>query len=83
MDIAEALKQINDIFIDVLDDDSIVLSENSSAKDIEDWDSLTHIQIVFAIEKKFKLKFTTSEIQKWTKVGDMINSIIKKINGAA
>ena len=49
----KVLKQFNDIFIDVLDEEDIVLTVESSADDIDDWDSLTHIQLVVAIEKHF------------------------------
>ena len=72
------LKQVNDIFIDVLDDNGIVLTESTKASDIEDWDSLTHIQLVVAVEKGFKIRFTSNEIQSWSNVGEMIDCILKK-----
>lgn len=78
MEKLEILKQINDIFKDVLDDDDIVLNEMTKASDIDDWDSLTHIQLVVAIEKSFKIRFTSSEIQSWSNVSDMIDCLIKK-----
>lgn len=72
------LKEINSIFIDVLDDDSIVINEKTTSNDVEEWDSLTHIQLVIAIEKKYNVRFTSEEIQKWTDVGEMISCIISK-----
>ena len=78
MDKAALLKDVNDIFIDVLDNDDVVLNYETQAKDVEDWDSLNHIQLVVAIEKHFQLKFTSLEIQSWKNVGDMLDTIISK-----
>jgi acyl carrier protein len=80
MERSEILEKLNGIFTDVLDNDDIKISETSTANDIEEWDSLTHIQLVVAIEKSFKVKFTTYEIQLWKNVGDMVNSIQAKLN---
>ena len=79
MDINELLKQVNGIFIDVLDNKTIQLNAITTANDIEEWDSLTHIQLVVAIEKHFKIRFTSKEIQSWSNVGQMIQSISEKI----
>jgi acyl carrier protein len=76
----DILKDVNAIFIDVLDNDSIILRYETKADDIEEWDSLSHIQLVVAIEKHFKQRFTSSEIQKWRNVGEMCERIKEKIN---
>jgi acyl carrier protein len=79
MDRNELLKQINDVFIDILDNDEIEIKEETTANDIEEWDSLTHIQLVVAIEKHFKIRFSSMEIQSWKDVGEMITCIESRI----
>lgn len=79
MDSDQAIKEVNDIFIDVLDEDKIVLTRDTTADDIEDWDSLTHVQLVVAIEKHFKMKFSSSEIRNFKNVGEMCDSILDKL----
>lgn len=74
----EILEKVQDIFVDILDNDEIVLTNETTADDIEEWDSLTNIQLVVAIEKAFGIKFKSSEIMSWSNVGEMINSICDK-----
>ena len=80
MDKNEILKKVNAIFIDVLDDENIILTYETTANDVEDWDSLNHIQLVVAIEKQFNIRFTSREIQSWNNVGEMVNSVSLKLN---
>ena len=74
----EILKQVNEVLIKVLDDEEIQLSEATTASDVVGWDSLTNIQLVVAIEKHFRCRFTSREIQSWNNVGEMIASIVGK-----
>lgn len=78
MDREEALKQVQDIFRDILDEEQLVLTDNTTAEDVDGWDSLSHIQIVVAIEKHFKFRFTSKEILSWANVGEMMNCILSK-----
>jgi acyl carrier protein len=73
------LKQLNEIFIDTLENDSIVLTEETTAKDVDEWESLNHVQLVVAIEKRFKIRFNAREIQGWKNVGEIIECIQSKI----
>ena len=79
MQIQEMVEQLNGIFREVLDNDGIMLSEKTTAADIEEWDSLTHIQLVVATEKHFKVRLTSSEIQSFKNVGDMCRAIQEKL----
>jgi acyl carrier protein len=79
MDRENLIKQILEIFKDVLDTEEISINENTTSNDVDEWDSLTHIQLIVAIEKHFKIKFTSSEISNWKNVGEMITSINSKI----
>lgn len=59
------------IFRDTLDNDSLSLAEATTAKDVEGWDSITHVLIMVAVEKKFRVKFTAGEIQQLKNVGEL------------
>lgn len=74
----EILNEVQDIFRDILDNEEIELTDTTTADDIDEWDSLTHIQLIVAIEKYFKIKFTSKEILSWNNVGEMIDCIASK-----
>lgn len=80
MDKEEIISQVNIIFCDVLENDEIRITGETSAADIEEWDSLSHIQLIVEIEKYFKLKFTAAEIFTWKNVGHMVDSINQRLN---
>ncbi len=73
------LQQVRNIFSDILDNEELVLTEDTQANDVDGWDSLNHIQLVVAVEKYFNFRFTSSEIQTWKNVGEMIASIQEKL----
>ena len=75
----EIIQQLEDIFKNVLDEDTITLTETSTANDVEGWDSLTHIQLIVAIEKHFNIKFSSKEILSWKNVGEMMEAIGSKL----
>lgn len=71
---------LNAIFRDVLNNDSLVVSEKTTAKDVEGWDSISHVLLVVAIEKKFQVKFTAGEIQSLQNVGELAGLIRRKLS---
>jgi len=71
--------QLNEIFCDVLDIEEVSLTDETTAEDIDEWDSLGHIQLIGAIENKFKVKFSAQELMAWKNVGDMVDCMQNKI----
>lgn len=71
----EIFDRLNDIFRDVFDDDSLSVNESTTAKDIEDWDSLSHITLVGAVEDEFRMKFSMKEVVEMKNVGEMVQII--------
>ncbi len=74
----EILSQLTRIFEDVMDVDDVTLTDESTAADFEEWDSLSHVRFMVSIERAFKVKFTTAEVEGMKKLGDMINLLEKK-----
>lgn len=76
----EILAKIQDVFRDVFDNEEIEITVDTVAEDIEEWDSLAHIQLVNELEKEFKIKLSAKEILSWDNVGEMIEAIAQKLN---
>lgn len=72
--------RLNNVFKEVFDDDSINVVAETNSNDIEDWDSLEHINLIVAVEQEFKIKFNMKEVTAMNNVGDMVNIILSKIN---
>jgi acyl carrier protein len=72
MDEPQIYARLVRVFEDVFDEDSIEVTPELSAKDVDGWDSLTHIRLLLTIEKGFNIKFSTSEIGKLENVGDLV-----------
>jgi acyl carrier protein len=78
MDEPQIYSRLTDIFDDVFDTDSLVITPELTAKDVDGWDSLTHIRLILTIEKAFKIKFSTSEIGRLEKVEDLVKLIAER-----
>lgn len=74
----EILSQINQIFIEILDNEDVEVEETTRAADMDEWDSLIHILLVDTIEKHFNIKFKASEIQNWKNVGEIVDAICRE-----
>jgi len=79
MDRNQILERVQVIFRDVLDNEDIVLSEATTADDVEGWDSLSHVLLVVEVEKQFGIQFTSREILSWKKIGDMVECLAGKV----
>ncbi|MBT6601547.1 MAG: acyl carrier protein [Nitrospina sp.] len=80
MERADLIDRITSIFREVFDDDSLVLSPEMSADDIDDWDSLSHIRLIVSHEKEFGVKFKTTEIGDIRNVGGFIDLLKSKLD---
>lgn len=77
---SEILTKVSDIIKDVLDDDSLEITETSVASEIEDWDSINHVEIIASIEEDFDIRFKTLEIEEFKNVGDIVGGVESKLN---
>ncbi len=80
MDRQEVFERLNEVFRDVFDDDSITVTDATTADDIEDWDSLEHINLVAAVEQEFGIKFNMGQVVSMKNVGDMADIIISRLS---
>lgn len=74
----EVFERLNGVFQDVFDDESITVSDITTANDIEDWDSLEHINLIVAVENEFGMKFNMGEVNGMKNVGEMVDIIMSK-----
>ena len=79
MEKEEIYERLNEVFRDVFDDESIVVKPETTSSDIEDWDSLEHINLIVAVEQEFGIKFNMGEVTTMKNVGDMVDIIMSRI----
>lgn len=79
VDQKQVLEQLTPVFHEVLDNDSIVLSRDLSAGDVQEWDSLSHIRLIVAVEQVFGISFKSTEISDLENLGEMVDLILEKL----
>ena len=72
-------EELTDVFRTVFDDDDIVINEETTANDIEEWDSFEHVRLIVAVENCFNIKFNMVEMSKFKNVGEMVDTIEKRL----
>ena len=75
----ELFDGVQDIFRDIFDEEDMVIEDKTSSDDVEEWDSLNHINLVSAIEKAFEIRFALRELMALKDVGSMIDLMVKKL----
>ena len=78
MDRKNITDALNIIFEDIIDEGPVSLTDETTAAQVEGWDSLTNIQLVVEIERHFGIRFTSEEIMYWKNVGEIIDCIIHR-----
>lgn len=79
MDKLDIIERLNEVFQDVFDDEDILVDEETTADDIEDWDSIEHINLISAVESEFGIRFTMGEVSGMKNVGEMIHIIETRV----
>lgn len=75
----EVFVKLNEVFQDVFDDESITVTETTTADDIEEWDSLEHINLLAAVEQEFGMKFNMGQVVSMKNVGEMADIVLSQI----
>lgn len=80
MELAQIYACLTPIFREVFDDDDVVPVDTMTARDVAEWDSLNHIRLMVAIEKAFRIHFTTAEVSGFPDVGTLVTAIAAKLS---
>jgi len=73
----DVFEQLTEVFQDVFDDDTLILQDTTTADDIEDWDSLTHISLMAAVEDSFDIRFDMKQVIALKNVGELVDAIMQ------
>jgi acyl carrier protein len=75
----EVHQKLTEVFRDIFDDPTLEIADSTTADDIDDWDSITHINLIAAVEKAFKVSFNTKDVKALANVGDFISLIVSRL----
>ena len=78
----EILQRVGEIMCDAFDLDDLKVTRETTAADVEEWDSLSHVRVIVAIERAFKIKFSNAEIERLRNVGELVDAIVSKTGKA-
>lgn len=76
----EVYERLNAVFADVFDDEELTVNDETTAADVEGWDSLIHITLIDAVEEEFDISFDMKTIVKLKNVGEMVDVIMEEAN---
>lgn len=74
----QIFSRVSDIFSDVMDRDDVTLSDATTADDVEEWDSLSHVRLIVAVEQGFGIRFANAEIEGFKCLGDLVDAVKAK-----
>lgn len=75
----EVMHTLQDIFRELFDDEDIIIKDTTTAADIDDWDSLMHMELIATVEAHFHIRFTIGEINSFANVGEMCDCILRHV----
>lgn len=75
----EIMEKLNGIFCELFEDDGIQITDEMTAKDIEDWDSLAHLQLIAMVESAFSIQFSLGEINSFANVGELCDAVLRRL----
>jgi len=75
----ELIEKLTMIFHEIFADNTIILRDDMTATDVENWNSLTHMLMITKVEETFDIKFKLKELNKLKNVGDLCNTIAEKL----
>ena len=80
---SDTLAVVTEVFREVFEDDALEITRDTTARDIEDWDSLTHVSLIVAIEQRLAVRFSSADVARLTDVGELVDLIERQRSAGA